>query len=73
MEGFIGEHGSVIISGMVAILSVVAASAIVYAAGEMELLTTISVVGGGDHGQFFRRTRRNDFVWAGGNHDGFSH
>ncbi len=46
MEEFMEEHGSVLISGLIAVASVVAAVVIVYAAGEMNYISTISVIGG---------------------------
>lgn len=46
MEGFIGEHGGVIVSGVIAVFSIIAAVGIIYAAGQMEFLATVSVIGG---------------------------
>ena len=46
MEGFIGEHGNVIISGILAVASLVAVILVAKAVGNLDYIATLSIMGG---------------------------
>ena len=46
MEGFIGEHGNIIISGILAVTALVAVVMIAKTVGNIDYFATLSVIGG---------------------------